>query len=42
LNDNRLVIARAATSCGLCVGRDGKAAGTAVFPERAFSRVRIR
>jgi hypothetical protein len=42
VDDTRLVIARAATSCDLRVGRDGKAAGTAVFPERAFSRVRIR
>jgi hypothetical protein len=42
VDDSRLVIARATTSCGLWVGRDGKTAGTAVFPERAFSRVRIR
>ena len=42
VDGSRLVIARLATSCGLWVGRDGKAAGTAVLPERAFSRVRMR
>ena len=42
LTDPPVLVARVATTCTLYAGRDGGAAGTAVFPRRPFSQVPMR
>jgi hypothetical protein len=42
LTDPPVLVARVATTYAPYVGREGRAPGTAIFPRRPFSRVRMR